>query len=286
MAETTSTAKKAAPAKTAKAPAKTAKVPAAAAKKAAPAGARRSRKNEAGIELATKLKTWGSEHKIADDPYLEGLVTALEEDRDLAVWASTDVMELLPFPHVSFREGRLYALLTLIRNVLVFVPVGLTWLAVSKSTTAFALYSKASGGNVVNFLQFWEDGYGVLAKQWTIGHVALLDFAIIVTIIGLTLLTPIMARRAEGAAEAAETHVAKERLVLAVEVTGYLFDKRQVTPMTMTSSLARSVQNLATSTRTLDASSKRIEKLVKSLPNNAALLKEIRAISKPDKSEK
>ena len=250
-------------------------------KKAAPA--RRSRKNEAGLELAGKLKAWGTANKISDDPYLEGLTRAIEEDRDLAVWASTNVMELLPVPAVSYREGRLYALLTLVRNVLVFVPVGLTWLAVSKSTSAFALYSKAAGGNVVNFLQFWEDGYGILAKQWTIGHVALLDFAIIVAIILLTLSTPIMARKAEGAAEAAETRISKERLVLAVEVTAYLFDKRQVTPMTMSASLARSVQNLAASTRALDASSKRIEKLAKSLPNNAAIIKEIRALGKSEK---
>jgi hypothetical protein len=250
-------------------------------KKAAPA--RRGRKNEAGIELAAKLKSWGEANQISDDAYLEGLEAALEEDRDLAVWASTDVIELLPIPHVSYREGRLYALLTLVRNVLVFVPVGLTWLAVSKSTTAFAAYSKASGGNVVNFLQFWEDGYGILAKEWTIGHVALLDFAIIVAIIALTLLTPIMARKAEGAAEEAEKRVHKERLVLAVEVTGYLFDKRHITPMTMTSSLARSVQNLATAARNLDASSKRIEKLAKSLPNNAAIIKEIHTLGKSEK---
>ena len=60
----------------------------------------------------------------------------------------------------------------------------------------------------------------------------------------------------------------------------YLYDKRGVNNVTMNSALARSVQNLRASSKSLNDAAKRIEKVSKSLPNNAAIIEEIRKAGK------
>ena len=252
-------------------------------KKVAPAkSGTRARKRSGGgdAELATKIRDWGKKRQLTNDAYLSGLADAIENDQDLTVWASTDVLANFPHAFIKPAESRLYSMLVLLRNILVFVPVALTWLAISKATTAFAIYTAKQTGSVANFLQFWEDGYGFLSKSWTISHVAVLDFFIITAVIALTLVTPIMAQSADARAEREEVDAERERLGLAVEITAFLFDKKEVNTVTMSAALARSVQNLRTSTKLLSDSAKRIEKIAKSLPNNATIIQEIRKIGK------
>lgn len=241
----------------------------------------KSRKKTTGNpELAEKIRAWGKKRRMPKDPYLMGIADAIENDEDLEVWASTDVLAIFPHAFIKAAETRLYSMLVLLRNILVFVPVALTWLAISKATVAFALYTAKSTGSVANFLQFWEDGYGYLDKKWTISEVALLDFWIIAAVIALTLITPIMAHNAEDRAEKEELDAERERIGLAVEVMAYLFDKREVNNVTMNSALARSVANLRTSSKSLNDAAKRIEKISKTLPNNANIIQEIRKIGK------
>ena len=238
-----------------------------------------SRKKTTGNpELAEKIRSWAKKRRLTKDAYLAGLADALENDEDLVVWASTDVLAIFPHAYIKPAESRLYSMLVLIRNVLVFAPVALTWLAISKATSAFAIYTTKETGTVANFLQFWEDGYGYLANEWTISHVAMLDFYIIAVVIALTLITPIMSHGAEARAEKEEIDAERERIGLAVEVMAYLFDKRGVNTVTMNSALARSVQNLRSSSKSLNDAAKRIEKVSKSLPNNATIIQEIRKI--------
>jgi hypothetical protein len=236
-----------------------------------------SRKKVTGNpELAEKIRSWGKKRRLSKDGYLMGLADALENDTDLVVWASTDVLAVFPHSYAAQTPNRIYSLLVLIRNVLVFVPVGLTWLAIGKATEAFAIYTTKETGTVANFLQFWEDGYGYLGEDWTLSHIAVLDFQLILAVIILTLITEIFSDRAEGRAEKEDLDSERERIGLAVEVMSYLFDKRGINSVTMNSSLARSVQNLGTSARTLNEAAKRIEKVSKSLPNNATIIQEIR----------
>jgi len=236
-----------------------------------------SRKKVTGNpELAEKIRSWGKKRRLSKDGYLMGLADALENDKDLVVWASTDVLAVFPHSYAAQTPNRIYSLLVLIRNVLVFVPVGLTWLAIGKATEAFAIYTTKETGTVANFLQFWEDGYGYLGEDWTLSHIAVLDFQLILAVIVLTLITEVVSDKAEGRAEKEDLDSERERIGLAVEVMSYLFDKRGINSVTMNSSLARSVQNLGTSARTLNEAAKRIEKVSKSLPNNATIIQEIR----------
>ena len=227
----------------------------------------KGRQDSANPELAARLREYGENYGLEEDPYLEGLSNAIEEGKNLSVWASNDVMTLMPHPDVESVEGPIYSAMVLVRNVLVFVPVALTWLAVGKATTGFSLYTaKSSAASVVNFLQFWQNGYGVLAKVWTLSHVAEDDFYIIATVIILTFVTPFMNRSAIKKATAFEQDALRERLTLVIEVESFLFDKRRLTPLTIDSALAKSFERVVEATQNLAIASKRIDVGLKSLP--------------------
>lgn len=229
-------------------------------------------KGAADPELAARLREYGENYGLEEDPYLEGLSNAIEEGKNLAIWASNDVMTLMPHPDVESVEGPVYSALVLVRNVLVFVPVALTWLAVGKATTGFAVYTaRSSAASVVNFLQFWQNGYGVLAKVWTLSHIAEDDFYIIGTVILLTFITPFMNRSAVKKAAAFEQDALRERLTLVIEVESFLFDKRRLTPLSIDSALTQSLERIVEATRNSAIASKRIETGLISFPRQIEL---------------
>jgi hypothetical protein len=96
--------------------------------------ARARKVNTDHLELADSLEMWGRAHGVADDPYVAGLTRDLRDNNDLPIWASMDPMQYLPQPAVKSAEAihQWVRRLTVIRNVLVFAPVALTWLAVGK----------------------------------------------------------------------------------------------------------------------------------------------------------
>jgi predicted transcriptional regulator len=231
--------------------------------------ARRAPLVETNPELALRLRDWASTNLKSPDSYLNGLADAIETGVDLPVWASTDVMNLFPQPYVRIRENRLQANLNLLRTALVFVPVGLTWFAVGKATSAFAAYTAASNSGVANFLTFWQNGKGYLSSEWTIGHVAFFDFLIIMGVIALSVSTPIMAQREEKKMDNAIERAERERIAIMVDVMKYLFDKKEINSVTMNSQLARTVASLRTATKALSDSAKRIEKATKQIKDRS-----------------
>ena len=173
----------------------------------------KAKKTTEHLELAEALESWAKRHQVATDPYVVRLADSLRTRRDLAMWASLNPMEFLPNPEVhKMRSAETIAhFLAVVRNSIVFLPVALTWIAVSKATTAFALYTSKNSIAVVNFLEFWQNGYGVLAKEWTIGRVAFIDFALILVVIFLTLLTAYLGRRNQNLRQNASATLDAER---------------------------------------------------------------------------
>ena len=252
---------------------------------------KRAKKEERNVDLADRLRLWGESFDVENDPYLEGLSNALAKGKDLEVWASNDVMALMPEPKIASTEGAVYSALVLLRNVLVFVPVALTWLAVGKATTAFNTYTaKSSAASVVNFMQFWQNGYGLLSKTWTLSHVANLDFYIIASVIFLTFITPFMNRSAIKSANRFENDAQRERLALVIEVESFLFQKRQLTPLTMDASLIKSLEKVVKASENLDKASRGIKRGIKTLSlaatnQNRAQVSEQAAPPPPTKEE-
>ena len=233
---------------------------------------RKPRKPQAVDVLADSIKGWVSRHSIQRDPYLTGLLAAIEDKKDLHIWAELNPVEYLPHPKTTegIAKNRLVRILTVIRNVLVFAPVALTWAAVSEATSGFSQYISENGANVVNFLDFWQNGYGILGNEWKIGNVARLDFIIVLIVIALTLYVSQVGHSVEEIRHAAEDEIDAERLALAIQIHAALHDKRKITTVTMNASLAGAISRLVSATHNLEDASRSIEKVSKKLPKAPA----------------
>ncbi len=232
---------------------------------------RRVSNSKKHIELADQVDFWASKYRVSRDPYVNGLATSLREKKNLQIWASMNPVEYLPQPEIT--EGLAIArwarLLTLIRNVLVFAPVALTWAAVGQATSAFSRYVAENGADVVNFLDFWENGYGYLGSEWQISHVAFLDFIIILIVIILTLIASVFGKRASESQALFEQEIERERIGLAVEINSFLFDKQKATNVTMNASLAGAIAKLLNATDALEEVSKNLAKASKKVDRGA-----------------
>ena len=230
--------------------------------------------------LLNSLKSWSTLYSVQSDPYVSGLTAAVAARKNLPMWASLDPLEYLPHAQVDTHK-RLHLLsliMSVLRNSLVFLPVALTWYAISKATSAFALYTADNSLSVVNFLDFWENGYGVLDEKWALSHVATLDFQIILGIILLTIAITFLDRSLKNFKNQAMQEADDDRIQMALGISTYLFDQQRVTNVTVNQSLARAIRDILNSTDSLDKTSKELNKTVKLLPNNRDLLTEIKNI--------
>jgi hypothetical protein len=230
--------------------------------------------------LVNSLQSWSTLYGFKDDPYVSGLTEAVATRKNLPMWASLDPLEYLPHADVQTHK-RLHLLsliMSVLRNSLVFLPVALTWYAISKATSAFALYTSDNSLSVVNFLDFWENGYGVLAEEWSLSHVATLDFQIILGIIGLTIAITFLDRSLKNSKNVALQEADNERIQMALVISSYLFDQQRVTNVTVNQSLSRAIRDILNSTDSLEKTSRELNKTVKLMPNNRDLLTEIRNI--------
>lgn len=230
--------------------------------------------------LFNSLQSWAQQYGLLEDPYVSGLSTAVENRKNLPMWASLNPLEYLPHASAEINKSlkQVVLIITIVRNALVFLPVALTWFAISKATSAFAVYTASNTLAVVNFLDFWENGYGVLDKKWSLSHVATLDFQIILFIIVLTIAITLLDKRLRDSHNQAVAALDEDRISLALSITAFLFDHQRVTQVSMNQSLAKSLRNLSNSTESLDKSSKELGKTVKAIPSNREILTEIKAI--------
>lgn len=226
----------------------------------------RAKKPELNLILADKLLAWADKYDVTKDGYVRGLYEALTSRKNLQIWASLNPIEYLPMPELKagLSMANWTRLITVLRNVLVFLPVALTWAAVGEATTAFSTYLKANGSDIVNFLDFWQNGYGVLDDKWRISTIALLDFLIIMVVIVLTLIASFFSRRVTELQIMSEKETDRERILLSVEIASYLFEKQKVTNVTMNQSLARALDKLLNATESIEATAKALEKTSKS----------------------
>jgi hypothetical protein len=228
-------------------------------------------RSKAHIELADQVDSWAYKYQVSRDPYTNGLSNSLREKKNLQIWAAMNPIEYLPQPEIT--EGiaiaRWARLLTLIRNVLVFAPVALTWAAVGQATSAFSRYVDENGADVVNFLDFWENGYGYLGTEWQISKVAFLDFLIILVVIILTLIASVFGKRAGELQAKFDQQIERERIGLAVEINSFLFDKQKATNVSMNASLAGAIAKLLNATDSLEDVTKNLAKTTKKVDRGA-----------------
>ena len=224
--------------------------------------AARRKLDQAHLELATRIETWAAEFNQVGDPYLVKILYSLRERRNWPMWSSIDAFTLLPHPKgmVSSKLPKVSFYFTLIRNILVFAPVALTWSAVSHATSAFSIYVSRNGNSVVNFLEFWQNGFGLLAREWIIGTVAFLDFLLIALVIFFTILISFIDRKIEDRIELTEEEVDKSRTELAIGITEFFYSKRTLTDPVLRSNVSSSMNQILGASESLNKSAKALEK--------------------------
>ena len=138
-----------------------------------------------------QLVAWASAHGLAADPFVTRLSTAMRNRDDLAFWSTIDLDLELPVPPdpVVGRIRTFSKFVTELRNVAVFVPVALTWWAISVASSGFGSYVEAQTllGQSANFLEYWQSSD--VPRFFRLQHVAELAAQIIVGIIVATLFT-------------------------------------------------------------------------------------------------
>lgn len=230
--------------------------------------------------LFNSLLSWAQENDLAADPYVSGLSSAVQNRKNLPMWASLNPLEYLPHAPVQVNRAlkRIVLIITIIRNALVFVPVALTWYAIGQAASAFATYTADNTLTVVNFLDFWENGYGVLDEKWSLSSVAIFDFQIIMVIIILTIAVTLLEKRMRDSHAASILALDEDRIRLAMSISAFLFDHQRVSQVTMNQSLAKALRDILNSTDSLDKTSKELNKTVKAIPSNREILTEIKTL--------
>ena len=206
------------------------------------------------------MNEWAARWNVTDDPYVAGLNSAVARRDNMTMWASLDPTDMLPTPEI--RSGRLLSqiarVLTVVRNVLVFVPVALTWLAIQHATDAFGKWAEGRDQEV-NFLQFWQNGYGVLAGKYRIQTIAKVDFFLIALIVVATLVASLLESRAKSTVSVLEKNADRERLFVGLKIAEAMQGNKTASPESITESLAFALNDLSQAARDVSLAAARME---------------------------
>lgn len=208
---------------------------------------------EKHLILAELVERWARKNGLLGNAYIQRLLPALINQENLSMWASIDPFTQLP--HVASGRGlrfeRIAMRLTSFRNALVFAPVAVTWIAVSKATSAFEIYVEKNANATVNFLQFWQDGYGILGEEWQIEKVALFDALIVFLVICLSFAINFFWQASDSLREKEEAELEDERAQVAFAIKEYLFTKQTISRLTLNRGIATAIENLVQATENL-----------------------------------
>ena len=215
----------------------------------------------------TQLEGWATKWDCRQDPYVAGLTQAISQRDDLTMWASLSSRDHLPRPSSASRfevlslVGRM---LTLVRNVLVFVPVAITWYAIGKATEAYGQFTDDFKGTELNFLQFWQAGeHGgkqYLSSFWHIGDVARFDALLIALIVILTLVVGAIGAQSDRSERKFDEEVESERLELSFVLANALHGRRSASPESIGESLAEALNDLTQAARDVNDVASRLER--------------------------
>jgi len=229
------------------------------------------------------LHNWAEEMNELDDPYVSGLTNAVARRDDLSVWASLDPLELLPVSKSNSwgRLGQISNIISALRNILVFVPVLLTWYAIGKALDAFGEFTKIYAAKVIgaaierdfSFIGFWQnpnefatkylpnfpEAQNLLSNSFWIGEVARLDALIILTIILLTAISGVLTWFAENRGEIALEKADRKRVEVGLAIASSLHGKRQANPESISEALAEALNDLTQAARDVNEAASRLE---------------------------
>lgn len=227
------------------------------------------------LEGALKeLERWAADEGAEGDRAVARLVRAIQSRQNLAMWANKDIDTFLPEPRP--RNLRILTataqIIFVVRNLLVFVPILLTWRAIGAASVAFAEFSVAVPVGVdVNFLRFWQSGGEGLIPGATLPPEAVVPpserlsqvAAFVAIIIGVVILLSLVASIMQAFNDYQEGNRIREaeqrRTEIVLLLESALHGYRQATPTSISETLAESLSALLQAAHQLGATAKQLE---------------------------
>ncbi len=202
------------------------------------------------LAAADALRDWVAAEKPTNEPILKRLEGDIRAGRKLNEWGAFSLDDLLRPPaydHSRHWAARLGSVVTLVRNVLLFAPVGLTWFAIDHAASA---YEKSETSET--FLQVWGN------QDLSLSEVAKYDMWLIGILIALTFTAHMLESFAESVARRREDSADTRFREVMVNVGLYLHGFRQITPAALGGGLADSVNQLVIATTAMKETSERM----------------------------
>jgi hypothetical protein len=211
------------------------------------------------LDTAKKLRDWIGRSKPENHLILDRLEHDIREDVRLENWSAfalEDLMRPPRYSEVNSRWSKIGDYVVLVRNTLLFIPVLITWYALSGASGSYNSYLEQtkdsiitgsnSSGSPDTFLQIWSKQS--IVGYWTLEHVAFWDAVVILLLVALTVTEWYFRRQAKLAAANADRINDLEFRNVLVDVGLLLHGFRQITPTALTGSLAEAVNRLAKAT--------------------------------------
>jgi len=211
------------------------------------------------LETAKKLRDWIDRSKPENHLILDRLEHDIREDVRLENWSAfalEDLMRPPRYSEVNSRWSKIGDYVVLVRNTLLFIPVLITWYALSEASASYNSYLELTKNSIVTqsnssgapdtFLQIWSKQS--MVGYWTLEHVAFWDAVVILFLVALTITEWYFRRQAKLAAANADRFNDLEFRNVLVDVGLLLHGFRQITPTALTGSLAEAVNRLAKAT--------------------------------------
>lgn len=243
--------------------------------------AKEQRRNQTQEVLAA-LQSWKSTSGMSDNKLLDRLVGDIESNRNMKIWADTDPNLYLPNPESSEsrKKLRLINTVTGIRNVLVFSPVAITWAAISVVTSAFSSYEQKNPNSIINFLEFWQQGFGYLSDFWRLSNVAIFDAILVSVVIALTLAINYLSKQnLEMEFEHVEK-VQQSKSELIYKLNEFFYEYKYPTAQQINKNVYSATKSLEKTLKSLAKIVVRLEKDILKYPNSTQLVNEIKALNK------
>lgn len=206
------------------------------------------------LAAADALKKWIDERSPANAHILNQLEGDLRKNQRLNEWGQFALEDLLRPPRRDagrFVAHKVAAVVTFVRNLVLFIPVAVTWFAIERAAVA---YSKrlTRPDFEESFLQVWLND-----ADLTLAQTALIDAALIGLLIVLTLVAQSLEVVADRSARQADERDERDFQSVLVSVGLFLHGFRSITPSALKSGLAEAVDNLRKSSEQLAAVSEK-----------------------------
>ena len=208
------------------------------------------------LAAADALKKWIDERTPANAHILQQLEGDLRKNQRLNEWGQFALEDLLRPPRRDagrFIAHKIAAVVTFARNLVLFIPVAVTWSAIERAAHAYSKKLERRDTEAT-FLQVWLSDADITL---TLGQTALIDAVLIGLLIVLTLVAQSLEVVADRSSRQADERDERDFQSVLVSVGLFLHGFRSITPSALKSGLAEAVDNLRKSTEQLAAVSEK-----------------------------